>query len=79
MKHVANAFNTYFASIGKEMADALPDVQGFEDHLGLIQAKLWNKTAQKFDWDIDPIYFKKQVKTHYLSKYISPDKDVQTN
>ena len=44
-----------------------------------FQAKLWNKTAQKFDWDIDPIYFKKQVKTHYLSKYISPDKDVPTN
>ena len=40
-----------------------------------FQAKLWNKTAQKFDWDIDPIYFKKQVKTHYLSKYIPPEKD----
>ena len=35
-KTIANAFNTYVSSIGKAMADSLPEVEGFEDHLGLI-------------------------------------------
>ena len=25
---------------------------------------------RKFDWDIDPIYFKKQIKAYYMSQYV---------
>ena len=32
-KNIANAFNAYFASIWKEMADQLPDEAGFEEYL----------------------------------------------
>ena len=32
-KAIANAFNNYFASIGKEMVDSLPMVDGFEEHI----------------------------------------------
>ena len=35
-KEIANAFNDYFASIGKKMADSLPTVQGFEEYLDLF-------------------------------------------
>ena len=32
-KNIAEAFNIYFCSIGKEMADTLPDVTGYETYL----------------------------------------------
>ena len=32
-KNIAQAFNSYFCSIGTEMADALPDVPGYEKYL----------------------------------------------
>ena len=32
-KNIANAFNNYFASIGKSMADDLPTVDGYEEYL----------------------------------------------
>ena len=32
-KNIACAFNSYFASIGKEMADSLPDTLGYEQYL----------------------------------------------
>ena len=32
-KNIAEAFNIYFCSIGTEMADALPDVTGYETYL----------------------------------------------
>ena len=37
------------------------------------QAQLWNTTASKVEWDIDPIYFKKQLKALYMSKYLPPN------
>ena len=37
------------------------------------QAQLWNATASKVEWDIDPIYFKKQLKALYMSTYLPPD------
>ena len=31
------------------------------------QAQLWNTTARKVEWDIDPIYFKKTIEgTKYV-------------
>ena len=30
-KNIANAFNEYFASIGKQMADSLPNEDGYQD------------------------------------------------
>ena len=30
---IANAFNDYFASIGTEMAEAQPDIKGFDKYL----------------------------------------------
>ena len=36
---IANAFNDYFASIGKEMADAQPTVPGFEEYLNQATSK----------------------------------------
>ena len=32
-----------------------------------------NTVASKVEWDIDPIYFKKQLKALYMSKYLPPD------
>ena len=32
-KNISNAFNHCFTSIGQDMADSLPDVPGFEDHM----------------------------------------------
>ena len=32
-KNIANAFNQYFASIGKSMAEELPTVDGYEEYL----------------------------------------------
>ena len=44
-KEIANGFNNYFASIGEEMADSLPTVQGYEEYL--------RKTAERFQ--LEPI------------------------
>ena len=38
-KEIANAFNDYFASIGKEMADAQPNVPGFDEYLKITEAR----------------------------------------
>ena len=46
-KNIANAFNAYFASIGKEMADQLPDEEGFEEYI-----------ARSIGADIDPLIFR---------------------
>ena len=34
------------------------------------QAQLWNTRASKVEWDIDPIYFKKQLKALFMSSYL---------
>ena len=34
------------------------------------QAQLWNTVACKVEWDIDAIYFKKQLKAYFMSKYL---------
>ena len=34
-KNIANAFNKYFASIGKQMADSLPNEDGYQEYLTL--------------------------------------------
>ena len=36
-KNIASALNAYFASIGKDMADSIPDIEGFEDHVQYTQ------------------------------------------
>ena len=47
-KNIANAFNSYFASIGKDMADSLPDVPGYEDHLeGLKFHTIWLRPLEE--------------------------------
>ena len=47
-KNIANAFNNYFASIGKDMADSLPDVPGYEDHLeGLKFHTMWLRPLEE--------------------------------
>ena len=47
-KNIANAFNNYFASIGKDMADSLPDVPGYEDHLnGLKFDTMWLRSLEE--------------------------------
>ena len=52
-KPIANAFNNYFTSIGKAMADSLPKVDGFEDHLGLIcKYKMGLKPLEKEDVEL---------------------------
>jgi len=38
-KKIATAFNAYFASIGKDMADSIPDIEGFEDHVQYPQQR----------------------------------------
>ena len=45
-KNIANAFNAYFASIGKEMADQLPNEHGFEDYI-----------PRSLFYDLDPMKF----------------------
>ena len=38
----------YFASIGKDMADSLPDVPGYEDHLsGLKYDTMWLRPLEE--------------------------------
>ena len=32
-KNIARAFNAYFSSIGKYMANSIPNIEGFEDHV----------------------------------------------
>ena len=44
---IANAFNSYFASIGEEMANSLPTVPGYEEY---IPRSLWN--------ELDPMLFR---------------------
>ena len=47
-KKIANAFNKYFASITKDMADSLPDVPGYEDHLkGLKFNTMWLRPLEE--------------------------------
>ena len=34
---------------------------------------LWNTVAKKLEWDIEPLYFKRQAKALFMSNYIDPD------
>ena len=38
-KEIANLFNSYFANIGKQMADSQPDIKGFESYLSQTKGK----------------------------------------
>ena len=43
-KEISNGFNDYFASVGKQMANSMPDSQGYEDYLtdmSHCQFQLW--------------------------------------
>ena len=61
--NIAKAFNEYFASIGTEMADSLPAVDGYETYLKITLAIFFKKigggrrsinheraTAKVIDW-----------------------------
>ena len=74
-KEIANLFNSYFASIGKQMADSQPDVPGFETHLKKVDSvfrlhtvaeshvkKIMQKQQPKLSCGIDTIN-NKLVKT----------------
>jgi hypothetical protein len=38
-KEIANLFNSYFANIGKQMADSQPDIQGYDSYLAQAKSK----------------------------------------
>ena len=44
--NIANAFNVYFSSIGTEMADALPEVEGYNEYL---------EKRPSFNFELEPM------------------------
>ena len=59
-KAIADGFNNYFASIGKEMADKLPNVPGYEDYLS--QSNMEFELEEVEVSDIEEIMKKQQPK-----------------
>ena len=57
---IANAFNDYFASIGTEMAEAQPDVKGFDEYLTQATSRFQLKRVTVDD--VEKILYNQQPK-----------------
>ena len=57
---IANGFNDYFASIGQEMADSMPDTPGYEEYLKFTKHRFSLEPLETSD--LEEIMTKQQPK-----------------